>query len=110
VIAVAVLLFGAAGFFGQLKAALDTVWGVEAKEGRGIWGFVKDNFISFATVLGTAFLLLVSLVVSTALAAMGKWLGTVLPLPEVVLQLLNFLVSFAVITGLFATVIIVSQP
>jgi membrane protein len=104
VIAVAVLLFGAAGFFGQLKAALDTVWGVEAKEGRGIWGFVKDNFLSFAAVLGTAFLLLVSLVLSTALAAMGKWLGAVLPLPEGVLQLFNFLISFAVITGLFAMI------
>ena len=54
-VAVVVLLSGAAGLFGQLKAALDTVWGVEAKEGRGIWGFVKDNFLSFATVLGTAF-------------------------------------------------------
>jgi membrane protein len=104
VFAVAVLLFGAAGFFGQLKAALDTVWGVEAKEGRGIWGFVKDNFLSFAAVLGTAFLLLVSLVLSTALAAMGKWLGTVLPLPEVMLQLFNFFVSFVVITGLFAMI------
>ena len=103
-IAVVVLLSGAAGLFGQLKAALDTVWGVEAKEGRGIWGFVKDNFLSFATVLGTAFLLLVSLLLSAALAAMGKWFGNLLPVPEVVLQIVNFFLSFAVITGLFAMI------
>src|SRR6476620_6946766 len=103
-IAVVVLLSGAAGLFGQLKAALDTVWGVEAKEGRGIWGFVKDNFLSFATVLGTAFLLLVSLLLSAGLAAMGKWFGNLLPVPEAVLQIVNFLLSFAVITGLFAMI------
>ena len=103
-VAVVVLLSGAAGLFGQLKAALDTVWGVEAKEGRGIWGFIKDNFLSFATVLGTAFLLLVSLILSAALAAMGKWFGNLLPVPEAVLQIVNFLLSFAVITGLFAMI------
>ena len=103
-VAVVVLLSGAAGLFGQLKAALDTVWGVETKEGRGIWGFVKDNFLSFATVLGTAFLLLVSLLLSAGLAAMGKWFGNLLPVPEAVLQIVNFVLSFAVITGLFAMI------
>jgi len=103
-IAVVVLLSGAAGLFGQLKDALDTVWGVEAKEGRGIWGFVKDNFLSFATVLGTAFLLLVSLLLSAGLAAMGKWFDNLLPVPEAILQIVNFLLSSAVITGLFAMI------
>src|SRR5689334_15253869 len=79
VIATVTLLLGAAGFFGQLKDALNTVWGVEPKEGRGIWGVLRDNFLSFATLLGTAFLLLVSLVLSTALAAFGKWFGNLLP-------------------------------
>lgn len=102
IIATVTLLVGAAGFFGQLKDALNTVWGIEAKEGRGIWGILKDNFLSFATLLGTAFLLLVSLVLSTALAAFGKWFGNLLPLPEAVLQLFNVVLSFAVITGLFA--------
>jgi membrane protein len=102
VIATVTLLLGAAGFFGQLKDALNTVWGIEAKEGRGVWGVLKDNFLSFATVLGTAFLLLVSLVVSTGLAAFGKWFGNLLPLPEAVLQIFNMVVSLAVITVLFA--------
>src|SRR5688572_12875390 len=104
VVAVITLLFGASGVFGQLQDALNTVWGVEPKEGRGVWGFIKDRFLSFVAVVGTGFLLLVSLVLSSALAALGKWFSGVLPLPEVLLQALNFMVSFVVITGLFALI------
>ena len=104
VVAVVTLLFGASGVFGQLQDALNTVWGVEPKEGRGVWGFIKDRFLSFVAVVGTGFLLLVSLVLSSALAAFGKWFSGVLPLPEAVLQALNFMVSFVVITGLFALI------
>ena len=104
IIATVTLLAGAAGFFGQLKDALNTVWGIEPKEGRGIWGFLKDNFLSFVTLLGTGFLLLVSLILSTALAALGKWFGNLLPLPEIVLQTFNVLLSFIVITGLFVLI------
>ena len=103
-IAIGTLLLGAAGFFGQLKDALDTVWGVEPKAGRGISGYIKDNFLSFVTILGTGFLLLVSLIVSTALSAVGKWLGMLLPLPEAILQGINFLFSFLFITALFALI------
>jgi membrane protein len=103
-VAVVTLLFGASGVFGQLQDALNTVWGVELREGRGVWGFIKDRFLSFVAVVGTGFLLLVSLVLSSALAALGKWVSGVLPVPEAVLQALNFLVSFVVITGLFALI------
>ena len=104
VVATATLLLGASGVFGQLQDSLNTIWGVEPKEGRGIWGLIKDRFISFAALLGTGFLLLVSLVLSAGLAAFGKWFGGWLPAPEVVLQVLEFLISFAVITGLFAMI------
>jgi membrane protein len=104
IIATVTLLVGAAGFFNQLKDALNTVWGIEPKGGRGIWGFLKENFLSFATVVGSAFLLLVSLIVSTALSAFGKWFGSFLLLPEVVLQSINILLSLLVITGLFALI------
>ncbi len=104
VMAILTLLVGASAFFGELQAALNTVWGIELKEGRGIWGFIKSRFLSVVTVLGTAFLLLVSLVLSTALSAVGKWFGGVLPLPEFILQSINVLLSFAVITGLFALI------
>ena len=103
-VAVATLLIGASGVFGQLQDALNTVWGVEPKEGRGVWGFIKDRFFSFVAVLGTGFLLLVSLILSSALSALGKWFNGLLPLPEIVLQVMNFAVSFVIITGLFALI------
>ncbi|HET9963199.1 MAG TPA: YihY/virulence factor BrkB family protein [Nitrospiraceae bacterium] len=104
VVAGATLLFGASGLFGQLQDALNTIWGVEPKPDRGLWGMIQDRFLSFMAVLGTAFLLLVSLVISAALAAFGKWFGGILPAPEVVLQVINFAVSVAVITMLFAMI------
>lgn len=100
-VALATLLFGASGLFGQLQDSLNSIWGVEPKT-RGIWGIVQDRFFSFMAVLGTGFLLLVSLVLSAGLAALGKWFGGWLPAPEVVLQMLNALISFTVITALFA--------
>ena len=103
-LAIVTLLFGASGVFGQLQDALNTVWGVEPKEGRAIWGFIKDRFLSFVAVLGTGFLLLVSLILSSALAAVGKWFSGVLPVPETVLHLLNLALSFVVIAGVFALI------
>lgn len=103
-LAVVTLLFGASGVFGQLQDALNTVWGVEPKEGRGVRGFIKDRFLSFVAVLGTGFLLLVSLILSSALAAFGKWFSGLLPLPEALLHLFNFVLSFVVVTGLFALI------
>ncbi|HSE60371.1 MAG TPA: YihY/virulence factor BrkB family protein [Nitrospiraceae bacterium] len=101
-IAVVTLLLGASGLFGQLQDALNTIWGVEPRPGRGIWGLIQDRFLSFMAVLGTGFLLLVSLVLSAALSALGTWFSGLLPAPEVLLQTLNLLVSFGVITLLFA--------
>jgi len=101
-LAIGTLLLGASGVFQQLQDALNTVWHVEEKEGRGIWGAIKDRFFSFVAVLGTGFLLLVSLVLSAALAAIGKLFQGLLPAPEMILQAANFVISFGVITVLFA--------
>lgn len=101
-IAVGTLLLGASGVFAQLQDALNTVWGVEPKAGRGIWGAIKDRFFSFVAVLGTGFLLLVSLVLSAALAAFGKLFLSWLPGQEAVLHVADLAVSFGVITLLFA--------
>ena len=103
-IAAVTLLLGASGLFGQLQDALNTIWGVKPKPGRGMWRLIQDRFLSLMAVLGTGFLLLVSLVLSAALSALGKWFGGLLPAPEVLLQALNFLVSFGVITVLFAMI------
>ncbi|MEP6887234.1 MAG: YihY/virulence factor BrkB family protein [Nitrospirales bacterium] len=102
IIALGTLLLGASGVFAQLQDALNAVWGVEAKAGRGIWGTIKDRFFSLIAVLGTGFLLLVSLVLSATLAAAGKLFQGWLPGQEAVLHLANFVISFGVITLLFA--------
>ncbi|HEY4575677.1 MAG TPA: YihY/virulence factor BrkB family protein [Thermoanaerobaculia bacterium] len=102
VLAVVTILFGATGVFVQLQNALNKVWNVEARPGLGVWSFVKTRLISFGMVLGIGFLLLVSLVVSTAVSALGKWAAGMLPGSETLMQVVTFVVSFAFITLLFA--------
>ena len=70
VLGLATLLIGATGAFGQLQEALNTIWEVEPKKGGGIWRLVRSRLLSFGTILGTGFLLLVSLTVSAAIGAL----------------------------------------
>jgi len=104
VLGVATLVFGATGVFGELQDSLNTIWGVKPKPGRGFIRMLKNRFISFTMVLGVGFLLLVSLVVSAAIAALGSWMSELLPLPEIVLELVNVAVSVGVVTLLFAMI------
>jgi membrane protein len=104
VLSVVTLLFGASGVFGELQSALNSIWRVQPKPGRGIWGIIRDRFVSFAMVLGVAFLLLVSLVISTVLAAMGTLLNQLPDSLHWIAQVLNAGVSFVVITLLFAMI------
>jgi membrane protein len=104
IIGVAVLLFGASGVFGELQTTMNAIWRVKPKPGRGIKGFLRDRFFSFTMVLGVAFLLLVSLLVSTALAAFGRFLSGALPGGEVLWQLMNFVVSLGIISVLFGLI------
>lgn len=104
IIGVVTLLLGAAGVFGQLQDALNTVWGVQPKPNQGIIAMLRVRFISFTMVFGIGFLLLVSLVISTILSALNGWLISRLPLSEFILQVINFAISFGVITLLFAVV------
>src|ERR1035441_7575703 len=90
------LLFAAIGVVVQLKDALNTVWEVRQTPGSGIWYYVRSYVLSFAGVLALGFLLLVSLLVTTALAAIGKYAAVYVD--EWVLHLTNLIVSFAVIT------------
>lgn len=96
------LLFGASSVAGELKASLNTVWDRPQDENAGITSIIKDRSKALGVVLGGGFLLLVSLAVSSTLAAAGSFIGGILPLPEFVLHALNFIVSLAVITGVFA--------
>jgi membrane protein len=102
--AVITLLCGASGVFGQLQESLNTIWGVEPKPGRGLKGIVRDRFLSFTMVLGTAFLLLVSLVISTALAALGHLIHPEAGFFAAVWQVVHGLISFGIITLLFALI------
>ncbi|MDZ4779112.1 MAG: YihY/virulence factor BrkB family protein [Planctomycetia bacterium] len=99
-----VLLWGASGVFAQLQDALNTIWEVKPKPGRGVWGTIKSRFLSFTMVLGTGFLLLISLVLSTFLQAVGAWTSRTMGGPEWFLQALNLLGSYAVISLLFAMI------
>lgn len=101
VVGVVVLLFGASGVFGELQDSLNVIWEVTARPDRGFKGMVKDRFFSFTMVLGVAFLLLVSLVISTVLAAVGSWFETALGLPTWAWSGINFAVSLLIITLLF---------
>lgn len=103
-IGVVTLFIGASGVFGQLQASLDRIWEVKPKPNRGIWILVKERFFSFTMVLGVAFLLLVSLVLSSILSSFGKFLADSLPGGALVWQVVSFALSFGVITVLFALI------
>jgi len=104
VVSIGTLIFGATGVFVQLKAALNTVWGVQIKAEKPRTALVRllwDRVLSFAMMLVMAFLLLASLAVSAALAALARWTAALVPGWDVLSQIVNFVVSFGVITFLF---------
>jgi len=104
VISVGTLIFGATGVFVQLKAALNTVWGVQIKSDKPRTALVHllwDRVLSFAMMLVMAFLLLASLAISAALAALARWTAALVSGWDILTQILNGAVSFSVITFLF---------
>ena len=104
VVGVVTLLVAASGVFGQLQDSMNTIWEVEPKPGRGIWGLIKDRFLSLSMVFGIGFLLLVSLILSSVLGALGGAFEGVLPVPAALLQGVELVVSLTVVTLLFAMI------
>ena len=104
IIGIVVLLFGAGGVVGQLQTALNTIWGVAAKPGQGVWGFVRQRFISFAMVLAIGFLLLVSLVITAVVSGFAKYVGGLMGGATVIAHILDIVVSFGIVTVLFAMI------
>ncbi|HSG39372.1 MAG TPA: YihY/virulence factor BrkB family protein [Thermoanaerobaculia bacterium] len=104
IIGLVTVVFGATGVFAQLQKTLNRIWEVEAKPGGGIWSFVRTRLLSFGMVLGIGFLLLVSLVFSTMMASLDQWAEGLVPGVEILFRVLTFVVSFALITGLFAMI------
>ncbi|MHC5857900.1 YihY/virulence factor BrkB family protein [Nostoc sp.] len=104
IISVVVLILGATGLFTELQDAMNTIWEVKPKPGRGVTNMIRLRFLSFAMVIGIGFLLLVSLVISTALAALVTYFSNLLPGVDFIWQILNFILSFAITTFLFGLI------
>lgn len=102
------LAIGASSVVVELRDALNTIWHVPLDRGNtglsSIFRLVKERFYSFAMILGVGFLLLVSLVLNAWIAAMGRFFASALPTPESLLHVATFLISFLVITFLFAAI------
>lgn len=103
-VSLAVLIWGSTNVFTQLQTSLNAIWNVEPKPNRGILGTIKDRLLSFSMVLGIAFLLLVSLILSAVLAALSSSFTGLLPGAEPLWQLVNFVLSLVIITLLMAAI------
>ena len=104
IISVLVLLVGATGLFTELQDAMNTIWEVKPKPGRGINNMIRLRFLSFAMVIGIGFLLLVSLVISTILATLVTYFSNLLPGFDFIWHIANFIISFAITTILFGLI------
>ena len=100
-IGIITLLLGASGVFGQLKDALNTIWEVQPKPGLGFLNTIKERFFSFTMVLGTGFLLLVSLVISAGVSALSDVLRNILPGGDIIGQIISLAMSLLVVTLMF---------
>ncbi len=103
-IAVITLLVAATGVFAQLQNSLNRIWNIQSAPGRNVRNFIRHRLLSFAMVFGMGFILLVSLVVSAALAAVGDWLSSYVTGQEIFLKTIDILLSLAAITALFAMI------
>jgi len=95
---------GATGAFLELQTALNAIWRVKPRPGVSVKAFLLQRLISFGLVVAVGFLLLVSLLVSAALAALSRYLGTIFPALTAFWEASNVLVSLFVITLMFALV------
>jgi membrane protein len=104
IIGILLALFGASGVFGQLQNALNTIWGVKAKPGAGIVGFIRSRFLSFAMVAGVCFLLLVSLVFESLLKGFSHYIQAIFPGGIVIALVVYSVFDLAVVVLLFALI------
>lgn len=105
IVSAVVLFIGATTVFGELQDALDRIWRVPPRDrSGGLWRLVRTRLLSFGMVLGIAFLLMVSLVLSAAIAALGKWWGGLFGMTELLLQGINAIVGYGMTTLVFALI------
>jgi len=105
VVGLGVLLIGATSVFGELQDGLDRIWRAPARDrSGGLWGLVRARLLSFGMILGIAFLLMVSLVLSAAISALGHWWSSAFIGWEVLLQVVNLVVGLLLTTVVFAMI------
>ncbi len=104
IMGIGIIIFGATGVFVQFQKSLNTIWEVEASASKsGIWSFLKMRIFSFGLIVSIAFLLLISLVVSSILSAFGSWV--MMHWSEsllIVFNVVNAIISLSIISVLFA--------
>src|ERR1700719_4221360 len=96
------LSIGATAVFSELQSALNVIWKAPASGSLGVWHLLKSRLLSLSVVLVIGFLLLVSLVISTALAAFSDYLDWILPGLATILHIVHLALSFGFTTVLFA--------
>lgn len=106
VISLVTLIIGSTFVFIELQDSLDIIWRVKPKPSRSIIrGLIVDRLLSFAIVIGTGFLLLVSLVLSALISALSNYVSdSIIPIPFYVLDLINLVLSLIIIFLLFAMI------
>jgi membrane protein len=104
IISTLALIFGASGVFIQLQDSLNAVWNVEPSPQAGVKAVVRKRIFSFAMVITIGFILMVSLIVSTSLAALSTFTNQLFPALESLWRLVNIGISLGVFTLLFALI------
>jgi membrane protein len=102
IIGIVTLVLGATGVFGELQDALNTIWGVKAKPNAGIWMYIRNRFLSLSMVLGLGFLLLISMVLTTAAVAASQRLSSLFHIPDALVAMFGEGVAFLVVAIFFA--------
>jgi membrane protein len=103
-IGVVTLLVGATSVFGELQNTLDYIWKTPQKDGVVWWRILRSRILSVGLILGVGFLLMVSLIFSAALAALGAWFGSFMVQWRVILPVLDLVLSLGLTTVLFAMI------
>jgi membrane protein len=105
IVGITILLLGATGVFVELQTTLNLIWNVKIKPQNGVWLIIKSRLFSFGLILAIAFLLTISLVISTALVAISNFIS--FESSQIMMTLygvINFVISLVVISALFAMI------
>jgi membrane protein len=105
IIGIITLLFSATAVFAEIQDSINTIWGFKAKPKKGLWKIIRNRFLSFSVIVSLGFLLLVSLAISSVIEGLSNRLKAYYPdITVIVFIILNFVISFIVITSLFALI------